>query len=61
MKGLEQNGQAAAQQAVEQGCGVEGVLGVEKRLLSLSGGVVCVYEAGDKAAKKYRAAARRDV
>lgn len=51
MNTFDQKRQAAAQQAVEQGCGVEGVLDVEKRLLSLSGGVVCVYEAGDKAAK----------
>ena len=52
MKEMNQNNQANIQQTVEQGCGVEGVAGVEKRLLSASCGVVCVYEAGNRAAKK---------
>ena len=52
MKEMNHIGQAAAQEISAQGCGVEGVAGVEKHMLSLSGGVVCVYEAGDKTAKK---------
>ena len=32
--------------------GVEGVAGVKKHLLAVSGGTVCVYEAGDDAAKR---------
>ena len=52
MRKLNQQGQAISQETSAQGCGVEGVAGVEKRVLSLSGGHICLYEAGDQNAKK---------
>ena len=51
MKDMSKNA-LAARAGADEGCGVEGVAGVEKLLISLSGGNICVYEAGDREAKQ---------
>ena len=41
--------------------GVEGTFGVQKRLLAVSGGTICAYEAGQRGSSGDRFAARGDV